>query len=64
LNAALAKTIRRGGAWPMRTDRELIALSKTETLEAIADHFQVPPKSILKKAKRLGIPIKRTARGK
>ena len=48
----------------MRTDRELIALSKTETLEAIADHFQVPPKSILKKAKRLGIPIKRTARGK
>jgi hypothetical protein len=48
----------------MRTDRELIAFSKTQTLEAIAVHFKVPPKSILKKANRLGLSIKRGAKGK
>jgi hypothetical protein len=37
----MAKKITRG-AWSMKTDRELIALSKTKTLEAIADHFQLP----------------------
>ena len=36
--------------WSMKTDRELIELAKTETLEAIADHFKLPPQSILKKA--------------
>jgi hypothetical protein len=60
----MAKTTRRSGAWPMRTDRELIAFSKTQTLEAIAVHFKVPPKSILKKANRLGLSIKRGAKGK
>ena len=45
--------------WSMKTDRELIELAKKETLEAIADQFQRPPKSILKKAKKLGLTIKR-----
>ena len=41
--------------WSMKADRELIELAKTETLEAIADQFKLPPKSILKKAKKLGL---------
>jgi hypothetical protein len=43
----------------MRHDRELIALSKTHTLEAIVEQLQRPPAAILAKAKRLGISIKR-----
>ena len=42
----------------MKTDRELIALSKTKPLDALVDHFQQPPKLILDKAKRLGLSIK------
>ena len=45
--------------WSMKADRELIELAKTETLEAIADQFKLPPKSILQKAKKLGLTIKR-----
>ena len=45
--------------WSMRTDRELIALSKTNPLEALVDHFKRPPSAILKRAKRLGLSIKR-----
>ena len=45
--------------WSMKADRELIELAKTETLEAIADHFKLPPQSILKKAAKLGLTIKR-----
>jgi hypothetical protein len=52
------------GNWSMKTDRELIALSKTKTLEALADHFQCPPETILRAAKRLGLSIKRTAKRK
>jgi hypothetical protein len=52
------------GTWSMKTDRELIALSKAKSLEALADHFQLPPKSILEKAKRLGLSIKRTVKGR
>jgi len=48
----------------MRTDRELMSLSKTKALEALADHFKLPPKSILKKAKRLGLSIKHAAKAK
>jgi hypothetical protein len=48
--------------WSMKADRELIELAKTKTLEAIADHFQQPPKSILNKAKKLGLAIKRKGR--
>jgi DNA-binding MurR/RpiR family transcriptional regulator len=60
----MAKTIRRGGQWLMRHDRELIALSKTHTLEAIADQLQRPPATILRAAKRLGLSIKRGAKRK
>jgi hypothetical protein len=49
----------RTGAWPMKEDRELIALSKTKTLEALADHFKRPPEAILTKAKSLGLSLKR-----
>jgi hypothetical protein len=41
----------------MKIDRELIALSKTKPLDALVDHFERPPKSILDKAKRLGLSI-------
>jgi hypothetical protein len=62
-NTIMAKRIRRSHMWSMKTDRELIALSKTKPIEALADHFRRPPKSILTKAKRLGLSIKRTAKG-
>jgi hypothetical protein len=60
----MAKAIKRRGTWSMKADRELIALSKTKTLPALVEHFQRPPEIILRKAKRLGLSIKRTARGK
>jgi hypothetical protein len=44
--------------WSMKADRELIALSKTKTLEAIADQIQRPPATILRAAKRLGLSVK------
>jgi hypothetical protein len=50
--------------WSMKADRELIELAKTETLAAIADLLQLPPKSILKKAKKLGLTIKRRGKTK
>jgi hypothetical protein len=56
----IAKKLTRS-VWSMRTDRELIALSKTKTLEALVDHFKHPPTAILTKAKRLGLSIKRKA---
>ena len=43
----------------MKSDRELIALSKTHTLEAIVEQLQRPPATILSAAKRLGLSIKR-----
>jgi hypothetical protein len=60
----MAKKIRRIGMRSMRHDRELMALAKTHTLEAIADHFQRPPATILKAAKRLGLTIRRGAKPK
>ena len=47
--------------WSMKSDRELIAMAKTKTLEALAAHFQRPPASILAKARKLGLTIKQTA---
>lgn len=44
--------------WSMKLDRELIALSKTRTLEAIAAKVQRPPESVLKRAARLGLTIR------
>jgi hypothetical protein len=45
----------------MKTDRELIALAKTETLDAIAAKLQRTPDYVLKRAARFGISIKRKA---
>jgi hypothetical protein len=46
----------------MKSDRELMVLSKTHTLEAIAVKLQRSPKAILKRATRLGLSIRRTKR--
>jgi hypothetical protein len=42
----------------MKNDRELIALSKTHTLEAIAVQLERSPKFVLRRALRLGLSIK------
>jgi hypothetical protein len=36
-NTIMAKRIRRSHMWSMKTDRELIALSKTKPIEALVD---------------------------
>jgi hypothetical protein len=46
----------------MKSERELIALSKTHMFEALVEHFQRPPATILRAAKRLGLSIKREAK--
>jgi hypothetical protein len=58
----MAKIIRRNGHWTMKSERELIALSKTHMFEALVEHFQRPPATILRAAKRLGLSIKREAK--
>jgi CHASE3 domain sensor protein len=50
--------------WSMKSDRELIELAKSQSLEAIADKMQRPPGSVLKQAARLGLSIIRKAKGK
>jgi hypothetical protein len=55
----MARGLGKIAMWSMKADRELIELAKTKTLEAIADEFKLPPKSILKKAAKLGLTIKR-----
>ena len=50
--------------WSMKSDRELILLAKSKTLEAIANQIQRSPAFILKRAARLGLSIKRKAKGK
>jgi hypothetical protein len=46
----------------MRSDRELMELAKTKTLETIAKQFRRSPEAILKRASRLGISIRRASR--
>jgi hypothetical protein len=46
----------------MKTDRELIQMAKSRTLEAIADQLQRSPAYVLKRAARLGLSIKRDTR--
>jgi hypothetical protein len=48
----------------MKLDRELIELSSTHPLQAIADKLQRPQAAVLKRAKRLGLPIAGKAKGK
>jgi hypothetical protein len=50
--------------WSMKSDRELIQLAKSQTLDKLADEFQRSPAYILKRAARLGLSIKRKAKGK
>ena len=53
----LARKLKR--MWSMKTDRELIELAKTKSLETLVEHFQRRPELIVRKAKRLGLSIKR-----
>jgi hypothetical protein len=48
----------------MRNDRELIALVKSRNLEAISDQLRRPLATILRRAARLGLAIKLTAKAK
>jgi predicted transcriptional regulator len=50
--------------WSMKADRELIRLARSQTLDELADEFQRSPAYILKRAARLGLSIKRKAKGK
>jgi hypothetical protein len=43
----------------MKSDRELMVLSKTHTLKTIADQLQRSPESVLKRAARLGLSVRR-----
>jgi len=45
------------GRWSMKSDRLLIELASSQSLDAIADRFRRPPAAILKKASRLGLSI-------
>jgi len=52
-------------AWSMKSDRELIQLAKSQTLDELAEKFQRRPAYILKQAARLGLSIMgRKAKGK
>jgi hypothetical protein len=51
-----------GGIWSMKSDREFIRLAKTKGLDFLVHHFERSPKSVLDKAKRLGITLKSGAR--
>jgi hypothetical protein len=64
INRNMNRTRKTMPMWSMKADRELIDLAKTKTLEAIADEFKLPPKSILKKAARLGLTIKQKRKAK
>jgi hypothetical protein len=56
----MAKKTRRG-KWLMASDRELMTLSKTHALKALAEHFKREPDYIIKKAMKLALSIKRKA---
>jgi DNA-binding CsgD family transcriptional regulator len=49
--------------WSMKSDRELIELAKSHSLEAIAEKINRSPATVLKQAVRLGLSIKRKAKG-
>ena len=49
----------KGAAWSMKHDRELIGLSQSLTLEAIAERLGRKPDKILKSATRLGLTLNR-----
>jgi hypothetical protein len=43
----------------MKSERELIQMANSDTLEGIADHLQRSPTSVLRRAARLGLSIKK-----
>jgi hypothetical protein len=43
----------------MKSERELIVLSKTHTLEALAKQLGRRPEAVLRKAAKLGLVIRR-----
>ena len=49
-------------SWSMKGDRELMELAKSLSLEAIADKINRNPATVLKRAVRLGLSIKRKAK--
>jgi hypothetical protein len=49
--------------WPLEHDRELIALAKTHSLQAIAEKLDRPMTTVIKRAARLGLTIKGKAKG-
>jgi hypothetical protein len=57
------KLFKRAG-WPLRHDRELIMLAKTHSAQAIAEKFDRPITTILKRADQLGLSIRGKAKGK
>jgi hypothetical protein len=48
----------------MKSDRELIQRAKSQTLDELADEFRRSSAFILKRAARLGLSIRRKAKGK
>jgi hypothetical protein len=50
--------------WSMKSDRELIQLAKSHTLEAIAGQLGRKEAFVLKTAARLGLSIRRKTKGK
>jgi hypothetical protein len=64
LNGAMAIKFRKG-RWSMKHDRELIDISKkTHSLRAIVEKLDRPMSTVLKRAARLGLSIKRVAKAK
>jgi hypothetical protein len=51
------KNLTRAG-WSLKYDRELIVLAKTDSLKAIAEKFDRPMATIVKRAARLGLSIR------
>ena len=52
------------GRWSMKSDRELIQLAKSHSLEAIAKKINRSPATIRQHAVRMGLSIKGKAEGK
>jgi hypothetical protein len=59
----MAKKFRSGG-WSMKHDRELIMLAKTHTAQTIAEKFDRPITTIVRRAERLGLSIRGNAKGR
>jgi hypothetical protein len=52
------------GAWSLKHDRELIMLAKTHSAQALAEKFDRPITTILRRAEQLGLSIRGKAKAK